>query len=136
MIWSNTQLIFNLSISDLATYRNLNFVADKPIKYNKLRIKMARIYENQGMKLSKNFDTLNKRADNLTFHDGGRYHIETTPLICSTNQCMITAYVMKELKEQVNKNSNRIIEKVKEMRENFSKAIIKDSRSGSEKPVF
>ena len=43
---------------------------------------------------------------------------------------------MKELKEQVNKNSNRIIEKVKEMRENFSKAIIKDSRSGSEKPVF
>ena len=97
---------------------------------------MARIYENQGMKSSKNFDTLNKRADNLTFHDGDRYRIETTPLICSPNQCMITAYVMKELKEQVNKNSNRIIEKVKEMRENFSKAIIKDSRSGSEKPVF
>ena len=27
---------------------------------------MARMYENQGMKLSKDFDKLNKRADNLT----------------------------------------------------------------------
>ena len=35
------------------------------------------------------------------FHDGGRYHIETSPLICSANQWtgfyMITASVMKEL---------------------------------------
>ena len=33
-------------------------------------------------------------------HDGGRYHIETSPLICSVNQrtgfYMITAFVMKE----------------------------------------
>ena len=37
----------------------------------------------------------------LIFHDGGRYHIETSPLICSVNQwtdfSMITASVMKEL---------------------------------------
>ena len=35
------------------------------------------------------------------FHDGDRYHIETSPLICSANQWtgfyMITASVMKEL---------------------------------------
>ena len=35
------------------------------------------------------------------FHDGGRYHVETSPLICSGNQWtgfyMITASVMKEL---------------------------------------
>ena len=35
------------------------------------------------------------------FHDGGRYDIETNPLICSANQWtsfyMITASVMKEL---------------------------------------
>ena len=34
--------------------------------------------------------------------DGGRYHIETSPLICRANQwtgfCMITASIMKELK--------------------------------------
>ena len=37
------------------------------------------------------------------FHDGGRYHIETSPLICPANQWtgfyMITASVMKELIE-------------------------------------
>ena len=35
-------------------------------------------------------------------HDGGRYDIETSPLICRANQWtgfyMITAFVMKELK--------------------------------------
>ena len=35
------------------------------------------------------------------FHDGGRYHIETSPLICGANQWtgfyMITASFMKEL---------------------------------------
>ena len=35
------------------------------------------------------------------FHGGGRYHIETSPLICGVNQWtgfyMITATVMKEL---------------------------------------
>ena len=34
------------------------------------------------------------------FHDGGRYHVETSPLICRANQWtgfyMITASVMKE----------------------------------------
>ena len=37
------------------------------------------------------------------FHDGGRYHIQNSPLICRANQWngfyMITASVMKELKE-------------------------------------
>ena len=38
---------------------------------------------------------------NELFHDGSRYHIETSPLICRANQWtgfyMITASVMKEL---------------------------------------
>ena len=38
---------------------------------------------------------------NLTLHDGGSYHIETSPLICYANQWtgfyMMTAPVMKEL---------------------------------------
>ena len=44
----------------------------------------------------------------LTFHDGGRYPIETSPLICSPNQWagfyMITASVMKGLSEFVRLN--------------------------------
>ena len=39
------------------------------------------------------------------FHDGGRYHIETSPLICRANQWtgfyMISAFVMKELKQDI-----------------------------------
>ena len=38
----------------------------------------------------------------LTPHDGGRYHIATSPLICSANQWtdfyMITVSIIKELK--------------------------------------
>ena len=40
-------------------------------------------------------------STSLTLYDGGRYHIETSPLICRANQWtgfyMITASVMKEL---------------------------------------
>ena len=32
------------------------------------------------------------------FHDGGRYHIETSPLICGANFYVITASVMKGLR--------------------------------------
>ena len=43
---------------------------------------------------------------------------------------------VKDLEEQKNKDTKRIIEKVKKMRQNFSKAIIKDSTSESEKFKF
>ena len=41
--------------------------------------------------------------DIYLFHDGGCYHIETSPLICGANQWtgfyMVTAFVMRELKK-------------------------------------
>ena len=44
-----------------------------------------------------------KTLEDQLFNDGGRYHIETSPLICSANQWtgfyVITACVMKELKQ-------------------------------------
>ena len=47
------------------------------------------------------FHALRFYAQTLLFHDGGRYNIETSPLICKANQWtgfyMITASVMKEL---------------------------------------
>ena len=43
------------------------------------------------------------------FHDGGRYHIETSPLICGANQWtgfyMITASIMKELTIEIHENN-------------------------------
>ena len=42
------------------------------------------------------------KCNDTVFHDGGRYHVEISPLICHANQStgfyMITASVMKELK--------------------------------------
>ena len=43
---------------------------------------------------------------------------------------------VKDSEEQKNKDTKRIIEKVKKMRQNFSKAIIKGSTSESEKFKF
>ena len=47
------------------------------------------------------FETRDSTKCLLLFHDGGRYHIETSPLFCSASQWtafyMITASVMKEL---------------------------------------
>ena len=44
-----------------------------------------------------------KTLEDQLFNDGGRYHIETSPLICSANQWtgfyVITASVMKQLKQ-------------------------------------
>ena len=44
-----------------------------------------------------------EKKNNLTFHDGGRYHIETSPLICAANHWtgfyIIMASVMKGLNE-------------------------------------
>ena len=54
----------------------------------------------QVAKTIESFDVTKEESIYL-FHDGGRYHIETSPLICRANQWtvfyMITASVMKEL---------------------------------------
>ena len=50
---------------------------------------------------SKPFKAIHNFRKSLTFHDGGRYHIETSPLICAADQWtgfyMLTASVMKGL---------------------------------------
>ena len=45
------------------------------------------------------------------FHDGDRFHIETSPLICS-GFYLITASVMKELSEEVNRQFKVIMRKL------------------------
>ena len=51
--------------------------------------------------ISKNIGLIFKSKSIYLFHDGGHYHIETSPLICRANQWtgfyIITASVMKEL---------------------------------------
>ena len=53
-----------------------------------------------------------------------------------TKEKVLVKVAVKNSKEQIHKSTKRIIEKVKEMDQNLSKAIIKGSRSGSGKLVF
>ena len=49
----------------------------------------------------------------ITFHDGGRHHIETSPLICRANQWtgfyMIWTSVMKELKYEYRQSAGEFM---------------------------
>ena len=58
------------------------------------------------------------------FHDGGCYHIETSPLICGANQWtgfyMITASIVKELKELQNCNQKFIFVTAAKISENVT----------------
>ena len=103
------------------TYQNLDLDADKPMQYKGIRMKMASIYENQDQSLFRRVkaEALPEDFENL-----------------DTKQKALAKAAVKDSKEQIHKDTKRIIEKVKEMRQNFSKAIIKGSRSGSGKLVF
>ena len=62
------------------------------------------------------------------FHDEGRYHIETSPLICRANQwtgfCMITISVMNELNCDVLLQGD-VFEKIRSNSlESYAKVII------------
>ena len=103
------------------TYKNLDFDADKPMQYKELRIKMASIYENQDQSL---FGRVKAEALPEDFED------------LDTKEKALAKAAVKDSKGQIRKSTKRIIEKVKEMRQNFSKAIIKGSMSGSGKLVF
>ena len=103
------------------TYKTLDFDSDKPMQYKELRIKMTSIYENQDQSLF------------------GRAKTDVSPEDfenLDAKEKVLAKAAVKDSEEQIHKDNKRIIEKVKEMRQNFSKAIIKDSRSGNGKLLF
>ena len=59
-------------------------------------------FEGSDFKYDNSFLKMLPKTLNYHFHDGGSYHIETSPLICRANQWtdfyMITASVVKELR--------------------------------------
>ena len=65
------------------------------------RLKFIKFSEHLQTTQDKYFFFSRKVLQFNTFHDGGRYHIETSPLICRTNQWtgfyMISASLVKEL---------------------------------------
>ena len=102
-------------------YRSLDFDPDKQIQYQELRVETAKIYADDNISLfgpvasialPDNFDILSKEEKN------------------KAKNCV------KESKDLITKGQKRVMEKVKEIRQNFSKALLSGSRSGSGKIVY
>lgn len=100
-------------------YRSL--ALDKQIQYQELRVGMAKIYVDDNASpfgpvasivLPDNFNILSKEEKNK-----------------AKNR-------VKESKDLITKGQKRVMEKVKENRQNFSKAVVSGSRSGSGKIVY
>ena len=92
------------------TYKNLVFNPDKLIQYKELEIKIASIYENQDQSL---FRKVKAEALLEDFQD------------LDTKEKAPAKAAVKDLKEQIDKGTKRVTEKVKEIHQNFSKVIIK-----------
>ena len=102
-------------------YKNLDFDADKPIQYKELRLKMAALFEDEDASL---FGAVNPLLPPEDF--------DCQP---PDEQNEIKAAI-KESKELIARGTKRIMEKVKEIRQNFSKAVVSGTRSGSGKIVY
>jgi hypothetical protein len=101
-------------------YKNLDFDADKPMTYRKLRLAMATIYEEDISvfgplaltPLPSNFEQLSKEEKAKA------------------------KLLQKKSEELIDKGIKQIMEKVKEIRQNFAKAVVAGNRSGSGKIVY
>ena len=102
-------------------YKNLDFDADKPIQYKELRLKMAALFEDEDVSL---FGAVNPLLPPEDFD------------LQPTEEQNETKAAIKESRELISRGTKRIMEKVKELRQNFSKAVVSGTRSGSGKIVF
>ena len=98
----------------ICDFSEKDFDADKTVQYSKLRKEMAKKYEGFGPVET----TINPRAD-LSIQEskeyGGKIKLE--------NKLIDTGY-------------NRVLQKVKILRQAFSKAIVSGTRSGSHRMVY
>ena len=102
------------------TYRGLDFDGDKPRMYKELRESMAEIYQDVDVKI---FEPVNVTDFN-----------ENTKSNIDQNKNIVT--IWREKKELMIRGRNRIIEKVEDIRQNFSKAVTTGTRSRSGNIVY
>ena len=103
------------------THKNLDFNSDKPMQNKELQKKVTSIYENQDQSLfgMVKAEVLPEDFENLDIKEK-----------------VLAKAAGKDSEGHIHKGNERIIEKVKEIRQNFSKTIIKGSRSRNGKLVF
>ena len=96
-------------------YQNKDFDADRPVQYNEIRREMAKLYDDVFGPVCLPYRDKNE----ITQEEEKPWQI-----------------YFKEENEKIRKGHVRIQEKIKDIRQNFSKAVVAGTRSGSEKIVF
>ncbi len=102
-------------------YNNVDFDADKTAQYKALRVEMAKRY-NEATNDELPFgpvDVSPKKSEDLSKEESKKYHA-----------------IWKNEQKQISTGYNRVQEKVKLLRQGFSKALIAGTRSGSGKLVY
>jgi hypothetical protein len=94
-------------------YKNIDFDADKPCQYNNMREEMAKIYQD----------------DEELF---GPYSLIVIP----ENSSKEEKKAYNDKKKLVTRGYQRVREKIKDLRQGFSKAILSGTRSGSGELVY
>ena len=101
------------------SYKGIDFDGNKPMQYKELRLKMAEIYKDVTLfgpvyadRLPDYFNDMSKKEKDLAKEQ------------------------VKLPKDLISKGTKTVMEKVKESRQSFSKAVISGRRRGSGKIVF
>ena len=94
-------------------YSNIDFDADKPVQYNAIRDEMAKLYADDE-------DLFGSPSPNSLTDDASKEEKQ----------------LLKQQKKDISRGYQRILEKIKDLRQGFSKAILKGTRSGSGKIVY
>jgi hypothetical protein len=102
------------------SYKGIDFDGDKPMQYKEIRLMMAKIY-----------------SEDISIF--GPLSVDQLPdgfNEMSKEEKDEAKELVKISKELIAKGTKRVMEKVKEIRQAFSKAVISGTRSGSGKIVF
>jgi hypothetical protein len=102
------------------SYKGIDFDGDKPMQYKEIRLMMAKIY-----------------SEDISIF--GPLSVDQLPdgfNEMSKEEKAEAKELVKISKELIAKGTKRVMEKVKEIRQAFSKAVISGTRSGSGKIVF
>ena len=102
------------------SYDGLDFDADRPLQYREFRKAMAKIY-----------------GDEVAFFGPVAVSVSAVPLQeLSKEEKELFHKQRKQENDLITKGHGRIHQKIKEIRQNFSKAVTSGTRSGSGKMVF
>ena len=108
------------SFKSLMQFNNLDFDADKAVQYASIWEAMAALYP-EDISL---FGPIKMPSFLEDFNN------------LSEEECIIKKKEFKQQSKLLFRGKNRVMEKIKEIRQKFSKAVISGSRSGSGKLVF